>query len=115
MRPVAKKARCSNLGGRGACGAINQDPVHGTRRIRDGRASVPHATRRLADRLSAASPHETLNRYPQTYGGGVPFGVVSDEEIFARIENLFDRHYSEAFSFPAPPINFVAGVKAYFF
>ncbi len=50
-----------------------------------------------------------------SYQGQVPFGVVSDEEIFARVENLFDRHYSEAFGFPAPPINFVAGVKAYFF
>jgi hypothetical protein len=36
---------------------------------------------------------------------------VRDEEILARIQNVLDRHYSEAFGFPAPPINFLAGVK----
>jgi len=34
--------------------------------------------------------------------------------LVAKIQNLLDRHYSEAFSFPAPPVNFVAGVKLEF-
>jgi vitamin B12 transporter len=41
-------------------------------------------------------------------------GYVSymrEEEAFARIQNLFDRNYSQAFGFPSPPINFEAGVK----
>jgi vitamin B12 transporter len=36
---------------------------------------------------------------------------LSHEEVFIRIQNLFDRNYSQAFGFPAPPINFEAGVK----
>jgi hypothetical protein len=32
----------------------------------------------------------------------------------SKIQNLLDRHYSEAFGFPAPPVNFVAGVKLEF-
>jgi hypothetical protein len=35
-------------------------------------------------------------------------------EGVAKIQNLLDRHYSEAFGFPAPPVNFVAGVKVDF-
>ncbi len=67
--------------------------------------------------LSTIANHSAYHRFDAvaSYGGGVPLGIVSDEEIFARVENLFDRHYSEDFGFPAPPINFVAGVKAYFF
>jgi vitamin B12 transporter len=36
---------------------------------------------------------------------------LNHEEAFVRIQNLFDRNYSQAFGFPAPPINFEAGVK----
>jgi len=36
---------------------------------------------------------------------------LSEEEAFARIQNLFDRNYSQSFGFPAPPINFEAGIK----
>jgi vitamin B12 transporter len=36
---------------------------------------------------------------------------LHDEEVFARIQNLFDRTYSQSFGFPAPPINFEAGIK----
>jgi vitamin B12 transporter len=39
----------------------------------------------------------------------VPY--MSQEEAFVRIQNLFDRNYSQAFGFPAPPINFEAGLK----
>jgi hypothetical protein len=28
-----------------------------------------------------------------------------------RIQNLFDRHYSQAFGLPSPPINYEAGIK----
>ncbi len=41
--------------------------------------------------------------------GYVPY--IREEEAFVRIQNLFDRNYSQAFGFPAPPINFEAGVK----
>lgn len=37
--------------------------------------------------------------------------MIADEQAFVRIQNLFDRNYSEAFGFPSPPINFVAGIK----
>ncbi len=36
---------------------------------------------------------------------------LREEEAFVRIQNLFDRNYSQAFGFPAPPINFEAGIK----
>ncbi len=38
---------------------------------------------------------------------GIPLNTCSNEEVFARVSNLFDRHYSEAFGFKAPPVNFV--------
>jgi len=42
-------------------------------------------------------------------GGYVPY--LTDEEAFVRIQNLFDRQYSQAFGFPSPPVNFEAGIK----
>jgi hypothetical protein len=30
------------------------------------------------------------------------------------VQNMLDRHYAEVFGFPAPPVNFVAGVKVDF-
>jgi outer membrane receptor protein involved in Fe transport len=41
--------------------------------------------------------------------GFVPY--LNREEAFVRIQNLFDRNYSQAFGFPSPPINCEAGVK----
>jgi outer membrane receptor protein involved in Fe transport len=41
--------------------------------------------------------------------GIVPY--LHSEETFVRIQNLFDRNYSQAFGFPSPPINFEAGAK----
>jgi vitamin B12 transporter len=41
--------------------------------------------------------------------GFVPY--LKHEEAFVRIQNLFDRHYSQDFGFPAPPINYEAGIK----
>jgi vitamin B12 transporter len=37
--------------------------------------------------------------------------MIGDEQGFVRVQNLFDRNYSETFGFPSPPINFVAGLK----
>jgi vitamin B12 transporter len=44
--------------------------------------------------------------------GFVPY--LNHEEAFVRIQNLFDRHYSQDFGFPAPPINYEAGIKVGF-
>jgi vitamin B12 transporter len=41
--------------------------------------------------------------------GSVPY--LNHEEAFVRIQNLFDRHYSQDFGFPAPPVNYEAGIK----
>src|ERR1019366_5338200 len=46
-----------------------------------------------------------------SYAMGIPLRFVHNEEVFARLSNLMDRHYSEAFGFPAPTINVLAGVK----
>jgi len=46
-----------------------------------------------------------------SYAMGIPLNHVNNEEVFARVSNLMDRHYSEAFGFPAPTINVLAGVK----
>jgi vitamin B12 transporter len=46
-----------------------------------------------------------------SYAMGIPLKHVHNEEVFARVSNLMDRHYSQAFGFPAPTINVLAGVK----
>ncbi len=46
-----------------------------------------------------------------SYALGIPIRFVRNEEAFARLSNMLDRHYSEAFGFKAPPVNFLAGVK----
>ena len=46
-----------------------------------------------------------------SYALGIPLRFVRNEEAFARVSNGLDRHYSEAFGFKAPPVNFLAGVK----
>ncbi len=46
-----------------------------------------------------------------SYAMGIPLKHVNNEEVFVRVGNLMDRHYSEAFGFPAPTINVLAGVK----
>jgi len=46
-----------------------------------------------------------------SYTIGIPLKHVSNEEVFARVNNLMDRNYSEAFGFKAPTINVLAGVK----
>ncbi len=62
---------------------------------------------------STIQNHAAYHRFDAvaSYALGWPVHAISNEEIFARISNLLDRHYSEAFGFPSPPVNFVAGVK----
>jgi hypothetical protein len=46
-----------------------------------------------------------------SYALGIPYKHVSNEEAFARVNNLMDRAYSQAFGFKAPTINLVAGIQ----
>ncbi len=46
-----------------------------------------------------------------SYELGIPLSHVQNEEVFARVNNLMDRNYSQAFGFKAPTINVLAGVK----
>jgi len=46
-----------------------------------------------------------------SYTMGIPLGHVHNEEAFARVGNLLDRNYSQAFGFKAPTINVLAGVQ----
>jgi vitamin B12 transporter len=46
-----------------------------------------------------------------SYSLGIPLSHVHNEEAFARVNNLMDRAYSQAFGFKAPTINVLAGVK----
>jgi outer membrane receptor protein involved in Fe transport len=46
-----------------------------------------------------------------SYSPGLHWRAIRDASFVARVENLLDRHYSEAFGFPSPPVNFMAGVK----
>jgi vitamin B12 transporter len=46
-----------------------------------------------------------------SYTMGIPLGHVNNEEAFARVGNLMDRNYSQAFGFKNPTINVLAGVK----
>jgi vitamin B12 transporter len=60
--------------------------------------------------------HDAYHRFDLTvsYSPGIRWGAVRNEQVFTRIQNLFDRHYAEAFGFRAPPVNFVAGMKVEF-
>jgi vitamin B12 transporter len=48
------------------------------------------------------------------YSAGIPWGLLRNESVIARVQNLFDRNYSETFGFRSPPVNFLAGVKLEF-
>ncbi|HYA34413.1 MAG TPA: TonB-dependent receptor [Candidatus Binataceae bacterium] len=50
-----------------------------------------------------------------SYEGRMPWYAISDEEVFARVSNLFDRNYSQTLGYPSPRVNFVAGVQVSFF
>jgi vitamin B12 transporter len=49
-----------------------------------------------------------------SYEAGQRWQRVSNEQAFVRVQNLFDRNYSEALGFKAPTVNFVAGLKVDF-
>lgn len=65
---------------------------------------------------STITSHDAYHRFDATalYDGRVRWNFVSGEQVFARVMNLLDRHYAEAFGFPSPPVNFMAGIKADF-
>ncbi len=46
-----------------------------------------------------------------SYSPGIRWHAIQNEEVFTRMENLFDRNYSQAFGFPSPPLTVLAGVK----
>jgi vitamin B12 transporter len=60
--------------------------------------------------------HDAYNLFDlsATYSAGIQWGAVRDEAMIARVQNLFDRNYSESFGFRSPPVNFMAGLKLYF-
>lgn len=45
------------------------------------------------------------------YSPGFRWSIIRDALVVGKVYNVLDRHYSEAFGFPAPPVNFLAGVK----
>jgi outer membrane receptor protein involved in Fe transport len=45
------------------------------------------------------------------YSPGYRWSIIRDASVVGRVYNALDRHYSEAFGFPAPPVNFLAGLK----
>ncbi|HXZ87000.1 MAG TPA: TonB-dependent receptor, partial [Candidatus Binataceae bacterium] len=57
--------------------------------------------------------HDAYHRFDVafSYSPGIRRGPIRDAAIVAKVRNVLDRHYSEAFGFPAPPVNFMAGVK----
>jgi vitamin B12 transporter len=57
--------------------------------------------------------HDAYHRFDATatYDARTLWRFVTNEEVFTRVSNVFDRNYSANFGFPAPPVNFVAGIK----
>lgn len=57
--------------------------------------------------------HAAYNRVDLafSYSPKIKWRMITDEQLVARVQNALDRHYEEAFGFPSPPINFLAGVK----
>jgi len=60
--------------------------------------------------------HDAYHRFDLafSYSPGLKWRELRNIEMVAKIQNVLDRHYSEAFGFPAPPVNFVAGLKLEF-
>ena len=52
------------------------------------------------------------NRFDLTvnYSPGLRWRWISTKQVYARVQNLFDRRYQAELGFKSPPINFVAGV-----
>ncbi len=57
--------------------------------------------------------HPAYNRVDAvaSYAPGIAYQWIHNEEAFVRVSNMMDRRYSEALGFPAPSVNFVAGMK----
>jgi outer membrane receptor protein involved in Fe transport len=57
--------------------------------------------------------HDAYHRFDlaATYSPGIRWGVVRNESVIARVQNVLDRNYSETFGFRSPPVNLMAGVK----
>ncbi len=64
----------------------------------------------ITDDIQNHAAYDVVNAV-LSYSPGLQWGRIRNEQIFTRIQNLFDRNYSQAFGFKAPPINGVAGVK----
>jgi vitamin B12 transporter len=60
--------------------------------------------------------HDAYNLldFAAAYSPGIRWGMVRDESVIARVQNVLDRNYSESFGFRSPSVNFVAGLKLYF-
>ncbi|HKD67517.1 MAG TPA: TonB-dependent receptor [Candidatus Binataceae bacterium] len=52
------------------------------------------------------------NRFDFTvnYSPGLQWKLLSREQVYVRVQNLFDRRYQSSLGFKSPPINFVAGI-----
>jgi vitamin B12 transporter len=63
--------------------------------------------------VGGIASHDAYNLFDFTaaYSPGIRSGVVRDESVIARVQNVLDRNYSESFGFRAPSVNFLAGVK----
>jgi vitamin B12 transporter len=64
----------------------------------------------VEDTIANHSAYSLVNAVV-SYALGIPYKHVSNEEAFARVNNLMDRAYSQAFGFKAPTINLVAGIQ----
>ena len=49
--------------------------------------------------------------FSAAYSAGIQWGLVRDESVIARVQNVLDRNYSQDFGFRSPPVNFLAGLK----
>ncbi len=52
-----------------------------------------------------------LFNFSAIYSPGIEWGPLRNESVIARVQNLFDRNYSETFGFRSPPVNFLTGLK----
>jgi vitamin B12 transporter len=44
------------------------------------------------------------------YSPGIRWKLLRGEQLYVRIQNMFDRRYQQVLGFKSPPVNFVAGV-----
>ncbi len=65
------------------------------------------------DQMAAIRNHAGYHVFDAvvSYTPGIQWRSVGNEEIYVRVQNLFDRNYSQNLGFKSPPINFVGGIK----